>query len=47
MLAALTGMAPFLAIAVAFAASAKASGLDQTLARVFSGYLRDRLDGTQ
>ena len=37
MLEALTGMAPFFAIAVVFAASAKASGLDQTLARVFSG----------
>ena len=36
-LKALTGMAPFFAIAVAFAAYAKASGLDQTLARVFSG----------
>mgnify|MGYP001548414137 FL=1 len=34
---ALVGMAPFFAIAVAFAAYAKASGLDQTLARVFSG----------
>jgi hypothetical protein len=34
---ALAGMAPFFAIAVAFAAYAKASGLDRTLARVFSG----------
>ncbi|MDJ0720702.1 MAG: permease [Desulfobacterales bacterium] len=34
---ALVGMAPFFAIAVAFAAYAKASGFDQTLARVFSG----------
>ncbi len=34
---ALLGMAPFFALAVAFAAYAKASGLDQTLARVFSG----------
>ncbi len=34
---ALVGMAPFFALAVAFAAYAKASGLDQTLARVFSG----------
>ncbi|MDX1269321.1 MAG: permease, partial [Oceanisphaera sp.] len=34
---ALMGMAPFLAIAVAFAAFAKASGLDQTLARVLTG----------
>mgnify|MGYP001555099600 FL=1 len=34
---ALVGMAPFFAIAVAFAAYAKASGLDQTLARVISG----------
>ena len=37
MLKALAGMAPFFAIAVVFAAYAKASGLDQTLARVFSG----------
>ncbi len=34
---ALVGMAPFFALAVIFAAYAKASGLDQTLARVFSG----------
>jgi uncharacterized membrane protein YraQ (UPF0718 family) len=34
---ALVGMAPFFAMALAFAAFAKASGLDQTLAKVFAG----------